>query len=182
MQGHSAPPATSTTHQLVAQPRKVRLSFRKRSTDVEKAAQHDWRFATTVTTGKPRTPATPGIPALLIVARTFLARDPTKETKETKETTETDRNQQGLGVVSCVSFCFSPWGPGVRPSFVCASFIATSASASIRKVAIVIGDRDCTTAGSQFPTRAQSITHSTQAAPRSATAECTHRRACAPTC
>ena len=48
MQGHSAPPATSTTHQLAAQPRKVRLSFRKRSTDVEKAAQHVWRFATTV--------------------------------------------------------------------------------------------------------------------------------------
>ena len=47
MPGHSAPPATSTTHQLIAQPRKVRLSFRKRSTDVEKAAQHDWRFATT---------------------------------------------------------------------------------------------------------------------------------------
>ena len=47
MQGHSAPPATSTTHQLAAQPRKVRLSFRKRSTDVEKAGQHDWRFATT---------------------------------------------------------------------------------------------------------------------------------------
>ena len=47
MQGHSAPPATSTTHQLAAQPRKVRLSFRKRSTDVEKAAQYDWRFATT---------------------------------------------------------------------------------------------------------------------------------------
>ena len=48
MQGHSAPPATSTAHQLVAEPRKVRLSFRKRSTDVEKAGQHDWRFATTV--------------------------------------------------------------------------------------------------------------------------------------
>ena len=48
MQRHSAPPATSTTHQLVAEPRKVRLSFRKRSTDVEKAGQHDWRFATTV--------------------------------------------------------------------------------------------------------------------------------------
>ena len=48
MQGHSAPPATSTTHQLAAQPRKVRLSFRKRSTDVEeKAVQYDWRFATT---------------------------------------------------------------------------------------------------------------------------------------
>ena len=47
MQGHSAPPATSTTHQLAAQPRKVRLSFRKRSTDVEKADQYDWRFATT---------------------------------------------------------------------------------------------------------------------------------------
>ena len=45
MQGHSAPPATSTTHQLAAQPRKVRLSFRKRSTDVEKAGQHDLRFA-----------------------------------------------------------------------------------------------------------------------------------------
>ena len=43
MQGHSAPPATSTTHQLAAQPRKVRLSFRKRSTDVEKGvpANHD---------------------------------------------------------------------------------------------------------------------------------------------
>ena len=49
MQGHSAPPAaTSTTHQLVAEPRKARLSFRKRSTDVEKADQYDWRFATTV--------------------------------------------------------------------------------------------------------------------------------------
>ena len=47
MQGHSAPPATSTTHQLVAQPRKVRLSFRKRSTDVEKAAHQICRFATT---------------------------------------------------------------------------------------------------------------------------------------
>ena len=47
MQGHSAPPATSTTHQLAAQPRKVRLSFRKRSPDVEKAVQYDWRFATT---------------------------------------------------------------------------------------------------------------------------------------
>ena len=47
MQGHSAPPATSTTHQLAAQPRKVRLSFRKRSTDVEKAAHQFWRFATT---------------------------------------------------------------------------------------------------------------------------------------
>ena len=47
MQGHSAPPATSTTHQLAAQPRKVRLSFRKRSTDVEKAAQPFWRFAAT---------------------------------------------------------------------------------------------------------------------------------------
>ena len=47
MQGHSALSATSMTHQLVAQPRKVRLSFRKRSTDVEKAAQHGWRFATT---------------------------------------------------------------------------------------------------------------------------------------
>ena len=49
MQGHSAPPATSTTHQLAAQPRKVRLSFRKRSTDVEKAAHQFWRFATTAT-------------------------------------------------------------------------------------------------------------------------------------
>ena len=39
--------ATSTTHQLAAQPRKVRLSFRKRSTDAEKAGQHDRRFATT---------------------------------------------------------------------------------------------------------------------------------------
>ena len=48
MQGHSAPPATSTTHQLAAQPRKVRLSFRKRSTDVEKAGHQFWRFATTV--------------------------------------------------------------------------------------------------------------------------------------
>ena len=47
MQGHSAPPATSTTHQLAAQPRKVRLSFRKRSTDVEKGAHQFWRFATT---------------------------------------------------------------------------------------------------------------------------------------
>ena len=49
MQGHSAPPATSTTHQLVAQPRKrkVRLSFRKRSIDVEKGAHCVWRFATT---------------------------------------------------------------------------------------------------------------------------------------
>ena len=28
MHGHSAPPATSTTHQLVAQPRKARVSFR----------------------------------------------------------------------------------------------------------------------------------------------------------
>ena len=27
--------------------RQVRLSFRKRSTDVEKAGQYDWRFATT---------------------------------------------------------------------------------------------------------------------------------------
>ena len=50
MQGHSAPPATSTTQKLVAQPRKVRLSFRKRSTDVEKGAHHVWRFATTVST------------------------------------------------------------------------------------------------------------------------------------
>ena len=63
MPGHSAPPATSTTHKLVAQPRKVRFSFRKRSTDVEKAAQNGWRFATTghPTTGRclnvfPRTP------------------------------------------------------------------------------------------------------------------------------
>ena len=47
MQGHSAPPATSTSHQLVAQPRKARLSFRKRPTDVEKGAHHDLRFATT---------------------------------------------------------------------------------------------------------------------------------------
>ena len=47
MQGHSAPPATSTTHQLVAQPRKVRLSFRERSTGVENGAHRDWRFATT---------------------------------------------------------------------------------------------------------------------------------------
>ena len=46
MQGHSAaPPATSTSHQLVAQPRKARLSFRKRSPGVEKAVQYDWRFA-----------------------------------------------------------------------------------------------------------------------------------------
>ena len=47
MQGHSAPPATSTTHQLAAQPRQVRLSLRKRSTDVEKAAHQFCRFATT---------------------------------------------------------------------------------------------------------------------------------------
>ena len=38
--GHSAPPATSTAHQLVAQSRKARNSFRKRSTDVEKGATH----------------------------------------------------------------------------------------------------------------------------------------------
>ena len=46
MQGHSAPPVTSTTHQLAAEPRKVRLSFRKRSTGVEKAGHQFWRFAT----------------------------------------------------------------------------------------------------------------------------------------
>ena len=50
MQGHSAPPATSTTHQLVAQPRKVWVSFQKQSTDVKKGAKIMfllWRFATT---------------------------------------------------------------------------------------------------------------------------------------
>ena len=45
---------------MVAQPRKVRLSFRKRSTGVENGAHRDWRFATTgsppVASGRLRSP------------------------------------------------------------------------------------------------------------------------------
>ena len=42
MPGHSAPPATSTTHQLVAQPRKVPLSFRTSNYEEHRSFDIHW--------------------------------------------------------------------------------------------------------------------------------------------